>query len=213
MEEKVYAYSDLNGNYLMERSLQKLMGIIPPPPKPRSSDVDWERLEKSVGLPYPKSFKEFISIYGGSVWFDNVSLFYRQAKSEEEIIEFPKLVAGKLEYLRDNMYDENYQQIELPLYPQKGGLFPFVIDYGGGLGCWKTDDKNPDKWPIAYWTTGPVVFLEKMTIAKMLDDFLAAKAHMFPIWGDVRKLDPLRIRLSQTEEPKKPDPEKKIAST
>ena len=155
------------------------------------------KLEKGVGLTYPRSFKEFVDVYGGCVWFDTVSLFYDEAKTKVSLRDFLKSMKDKFLGMENNLYDERRNKLEIPFYPKVGGLFPFVIDYNGCGGFWRTDRKNPDNWPIVYWVRGPVIIMEKMTIAKMLLGFLEAKPEMFKIWGDVREYEPERIRLTE----------------
>src|SRR4051812_38159294 len=57
----------------MDRSLRKLMKVMPPLKGQRHTKVNWERLEEGVGLTYPQSFKDVVSVYGSSHWFDKFS--------------------------------------------------------------------------------------------------------------------------------------------
>jgi len=181
----------------LEPALRRLIKRISPPTNPRFSNVDWARLEKGIKLPYPPSFKEFVKVYGGSIWFDNLSLLYTEAKSATEVIKFVKSVSDTLRCLQSNMYDASFQRVDLPLYPSEGGLFPFISDYGGGIGCWKADHGDPEKWSVFYWVQGPLVNLKRTTIAKMILGFLEAKPDMIKIWGDVRSYEIERIRLTE----------------
>ena len=76
----------------MDSSLQQLMGKMPPPTDPRHRMSIWSRLESAVGITYPTSFKEFVEVYGGSVWFDNVCPFFSEATTDDEVKEifFPQ---------------------------------------------------------------------------------------------------------------------------
>jgi len=185
----------------VDNDLQRLIAKMPPPARPRFRDVDWGRLEAAVGLTYPVSFKEFIGVYGGCVWCDAFSPFYSQARTTADAKDFLNSVKEKLIALQSNMYDGDSNKIEIPLYPTTGGLFPFMIDYSSSLYCWRTDRKDPDKWPIVCWFTGTVLVLEKMTISKMLLEWLDRKPRMIDVWGDVNDLPPERRQLTETSEP------------
>jgi hypothetical protein len=193
----------------MDSALKSLVKKIPPPPDPRFRDVDWASLESAVGLSYPPSFKEFIGVYGGSVWFDNICPFYTEAKTDKEVKDFLRSVRENLKTLEGNLYDEHFTKVEMPLYPEEGGLFPFMVDYSSNLFCWETERKDPDKWPVVCWLRGPVVVLENTTIARMILDFLERKPHTIKIWGDINLYEPERKGLTETTEPKKSEKPKK----
>jgi hypothetical protein len=127
---------------------------MPPPANLLHADVHWPKVENAVGLTYPSSFKEYVATYGACVWFDNFSPFYDLGLSDANLVEFVKRIKKKLKWLVDNIYDERFNQLDIPLYPSEGGLFPFAIDYSSNLFCWRTEHSDPDKWPIVCWLTG-----------------------------------------------------------
>jgi hypothetical protein len=181
----------------MDNDLKKLMKRMPPPADPPMSRVDWKRLEAAIQISYPTSFKEFIGAYGGSVWCDNFSPFCSEAKSDRAINSYLQTVNDKIGTLRSmTMYDADANEIHLPLYPEPGGLFPFMIDYSSSIYCWKTDRKSSNEWPIVCWFTGNTVILEQMTISKMFLDWLERKPKMRDVWGDVNDLPLDRLCLS-----------------
>jgi hypothetical protein len=87
------------------------------------------------------------------------------------------------------------KKVDLPLYPEAGGLFPFMADIDGPLYCWHTNSTNPNRWPVYCWVVGPVTVLPDMTISGMLLGYLERSPQMMQVWGDVRDLDPKRIRI------------------
>ena len=181
----------------MEPALRRLVREFPPPARPRFAPVYWERLERGIGLEYPSTFKAFVDAYGGSVWFDTVSVDCDQARTDASVRKFAKFLKELLGCLNGSMYDDRGRDMHLPLYPARGGLLPFVSDYHSGIGCWQTSRKSPDDWPVVYWLRGPVIVRRNSTIAKLLCDFLDAKPYMAQIWGDVREYEPERIRLTE----------------
>lgn len=182
----------------MDTALARLTEKISPPPHPRLSNVDWPRLESSVGLVYPDSFKEFVNLYGGCVWFDNVAPLFCEAKSDADIKRLLKSINRNLSFLKSNLYNEDFTPLTLPLYPEKGGLFPFLVDYSSNLFCWRTEQEDSSKWPVMFWNRGPIIDLGVTTIAEMIADWLDRKPVMTKVWGDVNAYDPELIRLTET---------------
>jgi hypothetical protein len=179
----------------MDRSLRKLMKVIPPLKGQRHTKVNWERLEQHVGLPYPESFKDFVSVYGSSHWFDKLLPFYSTARTVRLAQEYVKSLRAKLDWLAGNMYDAQFNEREVPLYPEKGGLFPFMADIDGPLYCWRTSSKDPNCWPVYCWMKGPICMLRDVTISGMFLGFLERSPRMVRIWGNVRDYEPERIRI------------------
>jgi len=179
----------------MDSALKRLLKKMPPPRRLRDSDVDWHRLEATVGLGYPSSFKEFIGAYGACRWFDHASPYYSTAKTDAEAKKFVRRVMEVLKPLMNRMRDENGDEVRMALYPEEGGLLPFMVDYGGSVYCWKTDRTKLADWPIVCWLMGPVIMLEKTTIAQMMLEWLERKPRMVDLWGDPNDLPPDRLQL------------------
>jgi hypothetical protein len=93
------------------------------------------------------------------------------------------------------MHDAKYNALALPLYPEKGGLVPFMADIDGPLYCWLTESKNPNRWPVYCWMEQQIIPLPGITISGMILGFLERSPRMMRLWGDVRDLDPKRIRI------------------
>src|SRR5947209_386767 len=106
----------------MDRALQKLTKLMPPPEAPRHSEVDWRLLEEHVGLTYPESFKGFVKVYGSCHWFDKLLPFYACPLTARDAREFVQSVRKKVKWLDGNMYDDKYNKVDLPLYPKKGAV-------------------------------------------------------------------------------------------
>lgn len=179
----------------MDRSLRKLMKRMPPLPKQRHTVVNWDLLEEHVGLRYPDSFKDFVSVYGSSHWFDKLMPFYSVAETVRQVKDYLKSVRQTLKWLVGNMFDAEFNKWELPLYPKEGGLFPFMGDIDGPIYCWLTESKNLSRWPIYCWMRGPITVLSKTTIAGVMLGFLERSPEMIRLWGDVRDYDPGCIRI------------------
>jgi len=180
----------------MDAAIKRLTKAMPPPASPRFQAVNWKRLEEAVDLTYPLSFKDFVAVYGASVWFDNLSPLYTEAKTVASAKHFRKQVTDNLAPLHNGVFDDKLKPLNLPVYPEKGGLFPFLVDYGGGMCCWWTERRKPDRWPVVCWRAGRVMtILERKSLAQMILDWLDRKPHMILVWGDRRDMEPYRFRL------------------
>lgn len=180
----------------MNKSLNQLMDRFPPPSKPRDTPVNWRNLESALGLTYPSGFKEFIDVYGGCIWFDNLSFFFRQGRTKKEAKEFPEIVIEMCDIDRGNTWDENGKPFSPPFYPEPGGFLPFLVDYGGGQYYWDTQSDNPDKWPIILSDGGWMTRFPSMSIPAMILKWLERDPQMIEMWGDVEQLPPERIRIT-----------------
>ena len=181
----------------MKTSLNELVDRFPPPAKPRFTPVDWDNLERSLGFSYPPSFQEFIDVYGGSVWFNNLSPLYSQAQTDEEAREFLKTVDQKCNQDRGNTYDEHGKPFSPPFYPDEGGLFPFLVDYGGNEYYWETDADDPEEWPIVKSHGGWMTRHTPMSIPAMILKWLERDPQMMEMWGDVSRVPPEQLRITE----------------
>jgi hypothetical protein len=183
----------------MDTALQNLMEAMPPPRRPRSTKVQWPKLEERVGLRFPESFKEYVAVYGGSIWFDNWSPLYVTAKTTDEINGYLRTVSEYTSHMKGRMvkWGKFSEKLDLPLYPEKGGLLPFMIDYSGGMYSWKTAGSDPDCWSVVCRIDSQIAELRKITISGMFLEFLGRSRRMRKVWGDVNDLEPHRIKVDR----------------
>lgn len=183
----------------MDEKIGELVRMMPPPSNPRFVEVQWPALEEAVGLRYPKSFKEYVAVYGGAVWFDNWCPLYAAAKNDEEIRDYLRTVSNYTSRMKGCMVKPGKQRrdVEIALYPDQGGLLPFLIDYSGGVYSWKTANTDPDKWPVVCWVDSYIIELRGITIAGMFLEFLRRSERMRRVWGDVNDLEEYRRRVDR----------------
>lgn len=162
----------------MDRALERLIEILPPPENPTGRQVDWAKFEPVLGFQYPTTFKEFIAVYGASIFLDNYTHFYPGGDTVHDVQDFFETASSKLSVLVDyDLYDEEYNDINnigIPVYPEPGGLFPFMADYSGNEYFWQTENADSDKWPIVCWRIG---VLEKLKFQSLPELFLADIDH------------------------------------
>lgn len=183
---------------IMNETLQELTQRFPPPANPRGTPTNWENIEHALKICYPASFKEFIDVYGGCVWFSNISPFFRQGLTEEEAGEFPEKVNELCNNEKGNTYNEEGEPFSPPFYPDKGGLFPFLVDYGGNIYYWDTHSNNPDEWPIVKSHGGWMTQHPCMSIPTMILKWLERDPQMIEMWGDVEKKPPEHLRITES---------------
>lgn len=181
----------------MDAFLSKLLTLIHPPSNPPNAVVDWPAVESAIGIQYPPSFKEFITEYGRCVWFDHFAPFYCATNLPKAIKEYQKTIQQKLVPVKDRIRVDRKRRDDIAVYPEANGLFPFGIDYSSSVYLWHTVDKNPEKWPIVCWfPSGDTVFLNDMTISKMLVLWLTRDPVMTDVWGDRNDLPAERIAIA-----------------
>lgn len=154
----------------MDSALVRLRDALPPPKELAEPEVNWPEVESKLGLRFPTSFKEYIGIYGGcSNWFDLYNVFYPDPRTK--IDEYIQHVTQLLKTLAKARITDD----DCTLYPEPGGLFPFITSSDGDYYFWETKGENPDLWPIMVWQMPGLFPLTPSTIAgvflKTLEEF------------------------------------------
>jgi len=167
----------------MNADLEKLTKLMPPPANAPRRDVEWGRVEESLGVKYPPDFKEFVSVYNGCTWCDHVTPIYCTGKSIEEIDAFREDLAEIFGYFEGNTYDEQFEEVEYPPYDEEGGLLPFLADHGGAYYCWIRDG-DPADWRILCWVRGHTRILSGINMTQMFLEWLERKPRMIEMWGE-----------------------------
>ena len=155
----------------MDASLCRLVEALPPPYGLTDRDVKWGEVEREAGLSYPSHFKELIGVYGGSNWFDLYHLLYPDPS--ETTGAYLEAVRGQVSILaKYGMTDKDFKPVKMPLYPEAGGLFPFMASSDGDYYFWRTDSGDPDRWPMLRWEMDVLRTLTFPTLADLLLDTL-----------------------------------------
>ena len=176
----------------MKASLKKLIKILPPPQDPTGLEVDWPRFERILGFLYPTSFKDLVAVYGASIFLDNYSHFYPMCSTIKDVETFFETALSKFQILVDyDLYNADFQHIRAKMYPENGGLFPFMCDYYGYDYFWQMSAADSDKWPIVCLELGVLKRLEHASLAEI---FLANIESM-------KQDDPGRIQVVRWRPP------------
>lgn len=154
--------------------LEKLFKIAPPP-KVRlgaGSPQQWEDLEQKFDLKFPNDFKEFVAAYGAGRFVDffGVANPFYTSDGDISFQEFVHLRTRDMAAAKDS-YPET--AISLPVYPQKGGLFPWGYTDNGETICWLTQG-NASAWPIVSLEVGYLKNYEKfeLTMVEFIQKWL-----------------------------------------
>lgn len=179
----------------MNEDLEALMKLMPPPDDPPNADVDFEIIERELEIAYPPDFKEFVAVYGRSQWCDYARPMYPRGHDLKTIEEFKgKMSRIFSEELADTIYDEDFEEIEFPKYPEEGGLFVFLIDSSGGWHFWLMEGA-PEQWPIVCWRGGQTAVVRELNMTQMFLRWLERKEPAVKLWGNLDSIPPERIRL------------------
>jgi hypothetical protein len=165
---------------LMDAALRRLMEVLLPPDGVAGRNENWHQVEGEIGLTFPSHFKELLGVYGDAVWFDLYHILYPTTTEPTEL--YLEAVGSQLNILVEyGMTDVAGNEIKMPLYPEPSGLFPFMASSDGDYYYWRTDARDPDKWPMVRWEMDILRPLPEKTLAelflKTLEDFRVRQPH------------------------------------
>jgi hypothetical protein len=79
--------------------------------------------------------------------------------------------------------DRRGKKLEIPLYPDPGGLLPCLLDFGGGFLCWITEGE-PDGWSVMTWYAGTCVIFRGMSVTRLICEWIEQKGRAKSAWPD-----------------------------
>ena len=145
----------------MDPALVRLRDVLSPPDGLTDRDVNWAEVEAELAMMFPTSFKEYVGLYGGCNWFDLYFMLYPD----------PHEPKGRyVEHVRALLNDVAAAGITddgCTLYPEPGGLFPFITSSDGDYYFWRTEGQDPQRWPIVVWQMPGLFTLASQTIAEL----------------------------------------------
>jgi hypothetical protein len=135
-----FAFAEIDD---MHHTVEALMLQVPPPAADFRSG-SWPEVEARLGLVLPDDYKGIIDIYGDYQWGDFLYLLNPFSENVyRNLFTGLDLILDAERELRAQ-FPEHYP---LPLYPEAGGLLPFLVTDNGDTGFWITPSA-PEKWPI-----------------------------------------------------------------
>lgn len=132
---------------MSEQIIEQIKCIVPPPEKDGSNEPNnWQEVERKLGLELPEQYKQIIDIYGDYYWFD--FLYFLNPFSLNPNLNLFAQIQEVKKYLTEarNQFPEIYL---FSIYPEDGGLLPFIYTDNGDEGFWITKGQ-PNDWPIMF---------------------------------------------------------------
>jgi hypothetical protein len=125
-------------------TIDRLKLLMSPPAEPLypGSKKDWTAFQKSIGLTFPTDYFTVAHTYGSGRFLAGELKIANPFDPDDE-----GFAAFELKTLRENK-ESSPDSIRFPLFPEKGGLYPFGIDGNGNTFAWITADKS-SHWSIA----------------------------------------------------------------
>lgn len=123
--------------------VEELAQIVDLAPEPKVR-IDWERVESKLGRRLPSDYKAFAERFGPGD-FDG-SIFVAVPRGFGPRLDFFGELERSIEILRSLAADGI--PVPYPLYPEKGGLISWGSTIEGEVLYWRTDDADPDRWPV-----------------------------------------------------------------
>jgi len=131
-----------------------LIAIAPPPTNPIGigSLEEWEEIEKKYQLRFPSGYKELLATYGSGRFNNSFGIVnpFHTPKNNDGFSEFVHMRTRDMAEVK-RMHPK--LSVELPIYPEKGGLFPWGYMDNGGTLCWLTNNSE-SSWEIVFLDHG-----------------------------------------------------------
>lgn len=175
--------------------------LVPPPPSPPLSPVDWDAVIERLGTQLPSDYRWFADVYGAGTFggwriahpdhpLPGFNLWDR-IKVQSEAFAFMRTPDG------DQESDEDFAASFAEPFPAAGGVLAFADTDTGDGAFWLTGG-DPDEWPIYTDDRGSDV---RVTLDLTTLDWLAALAR-----GDDPILDqgPVQWAPAPLEYPESP---------
>lgn len=175
----------------MDKYVTLLTTVIPPPGQPKGNKPQWNLAENELDVRYPESFKDLIEVYGNGIWFDDAKLIYPGKTGIENT---RGIINQWTDRMATGMRDcKTGKEATFALYPDKGALLPFMIDFSSGVYCWDTSVNKPENWAVVYWSGYTVSTLPAMSVAEMFYKWIKEEEPMVSFWGKASDLPDTRI--------------------
>lgn len=169
------------------------------------TSVDWQVLERRIGLRLPQDYRRTFQIYPDL----QIGKFLGIFSPPEDVEDYVRQNGEVMEPLRDLAQDEvtlldgsgeGRQISPYPFYPEPGGLFPWGATENGDVCLWLTDKENPDEWPVIV-TDGMDYWRFDGNVLSFVGGLLSGEVHcpIFPddFLGDVatnNRIDQFEVR-------------------
>ena len=128
--------------------LTTLAKILPPPLEPQETGTAdlWPQVETELQLPMPPDYRDFVGRYGTGciddfLWVDTPFTRLRG-------LQLRLRSASQLEAFRVLKETASPDMVPYPVFPERGGVFPWGGTDNGDVLCWLTTGP-PSDWTVA----------------------------------------------------------------
>lgn len=172
-------------------ALSELIGVVPPPDGPGGTEVDWDTVERGLGLPLPRDYKDLIARYGPG-GFDDFLHPYQPAADDEalDLVDRQRMDLGALREIQEEFPEDVPYRLAGP-----AELVSAALTDNGDIVYWHvTDPGNPDAWTITVnESRGPEWFRYEGSFTSFLADVLARRVRVTVFPDDFPDEDPAFI--------------------
>lgn len=166
------------------KRLKELVKRMPPPAKVPNKIVEWKAIEKAVGVKFPKSYKDFIAVYGTLEWFGKM----------RPLAPFGNQTPDEFRTLLDKVFDDAFdgdtenlkgEVVATPHFGTEGGLLPFMTGtMEGEVYSWLTIGSQ-ESWCVVVAIERQVTVLPPISIVEMIMTWLLNEGVMDKVWGTI----------------------------
>lgn len=189
-------HSEYEERLATSTTLEELTKLMPPPENVPGKVAEWGAIEAAIGVTYPKSFKDFIEIYGALQWFDWLQPLVPFDEMSAE--QFSKFLATVLEdNFSGDTVDSNGEPLIVSQFGTAGGWLPFMMGSDGDTYAWLTYGPA-ENWNVICVVNRQARVLPPISIVEMILGWLKNEPQMEELWGSVdefRKHSPQRISM------------------
>jgi hypothetical protein len=113
--------------------------------RPERARIDWGAIERQVGR-LPSDYREIAEVFPRLFLGDFLALLTPLKGEEHRFLEQSE---SGIMVLREWCEDAEFTECgPYAAWPEPGGLLQWGESVEGDYFCWKTDDPDPDRWPV-----------------------------------------------------------------
>jgi hypothetical protein len=160
------AYWKVAGNATIDMgTLIELTGA----PTVRPSSVDWEPVEREIGVRLPSDYKGFVDSYGPGTYGD-VTITAPGGPAEWDF--FGLIDRHRRRMKKDSRFAMNPVLREVPVFPESAGIIPWGEAPDEWTFCWAPTGGDPDRWgTVLINPTEMLTYLPSISFSSFLRDF------------------------------------------
>lgn len=157
-------------------ALSELTAVVPPPAEPGGTGVDWDAVERGIGLRLPGDYKDFVARYGPGGFGDFLHPYQPDADDEElDLVDRQRADLDALREIQEEFPEDVPYRLAGP-----AELVSVALTDNGDIVYWHvTDPEDPDSWTITVnESRGPEWFRYDGPFTSFLADALSRRVEV-----------------------------------